>query len=125
MTMNGQGKMTGWVIAILGERALVGRQREGELSPVFDLRSGIQLGPQGQLGRPCIAAPVLGFASIKSLPLPNGAILIPVVELSRDDQRAIEQAVAMGAEIQSKMLAVDAGILIAPSGTKLPPMPGA
>lgn len=117
--------MSGWVIALLGERALIGRQREGELSPVYDLRSGIEIGPQGQLGRPCVAAPVLGLPSIKSLPLPNGAILIPVSELSSDDQRALNSAVTIGAEILSKMLAVYSGILVAPVETKLPPAPGA
>jgi hypothetical protein len=124
MSENGQGKLTGWIIAIVGGRAFIGRQRGEELSPVYDLQSGIQFGPQGQVARPCMAVPVLGLGSIRKLPMPPGTIVIPCVDLSREDQRALLGAIAMGEEIQSKMTAVDTGIIVAPAGTKLPPMKG-
>lgn len=123
------GKLSGWVIAICGGRAFIGchveRHVGGALFPVFDLQAGVALqqGPQGPvLSRPCMAAPVLGLASVLQIVYPKDAIIIPLEELSAADRAALSQAVDMGTQIQQQMRAAESGVLIAPAGTKLPPL---
>ena len=105
--------LIGWMIAMVGSRTFVGRESTpGSMSPVFDLQSGFAMTERG-MSRPCMAAPVLGLASIESLKLPPDAIVIDCSTLSRADQEAIGKAIEMGKQLQAQMRAAEAGVVLA------------
>lgn len=90
-----------WVIVLAAGRALVGRPDGICLSPVYDFMSGslpaIAQTPKG----PAVvvatmtpnAAPVLGLASIRKVYIPDGAIVIPLSDLSEGERDAVMKAV--------------------------------
>lgn len=104
--------LSGWVIAMVGSRTFVGWYLGACLSPVFDLQSGFAMTERG-MSRPCMAAPILGLASIESLKLPPDAIVIDCSTLSKADQEAIGKAVEMGKQLQAQMRAAEAGVVLA------------
>src|SRR5271170_6842586 len=99
--MNDANTLDGWVIAIMGGRALVGRDRypsarvPAELSPVFELQAGFALTPNGLAKMPPLATPLLGL-NIQTVSLPVGTVIIPFIELPKADQDALGRAVKMG-----------------------------
>jgi hypothetical protein len=139
-------KLLGWVIALTGGKAYIGRKGESttlgtldgspplqsngfKLSPVFELQSGVVVrpGPQGlSLGKPpTMALPILGLASITEIHVPRGAIVIECMDLSSDEREDIHTAVTMGFQIVSHMKAAASGVIVSDPNMKLPPMRGA
>lgn len=93
------------------------------LTQVFEFNSGFIQNQQG-IGLAMTALPVLGLISVKSLPLPAGAIVIPLTELSRSEREAVMSAVKKGEALTAMIRTAQSGIVVAGAGTKLPPLPG-
>jgi hypothetical protein len=103
-----------WTILLAHGRVFIGRILGDQLVGAFELDSGVMLAntPAGpQLARPCIAKPILGLPSIRSVRADG--LRIPVADLSDDDQRAVAEAVQVGAEIVTKLRAANSGIVLA------------
>lgn len=126
----------GWVIAIVGGRAFVGRSISGidpeVLSPCYELQAGIMLQPQPgsrALGmqRQCIAQPPLGFQGLCRLEIPDGAIIWNVDSLSPSEVRDLQEAVGLAENMVQTLRATAAGIVTAqafPGGPGGPGGPG-
>lgn len=123
MIENGHGPLAGWAIAAVMGRTLIGKlhDEENKLSPVLELDAGLVLQQQGAI-KVCFAKPLLGMV-IEELYLPHGVHILRVERLKSFDRDALAKAVAQGMDILEKLRAANTGIMLAPSGVKLPPPP--
>jgi hypothetical protein len=112
------------------------------LSPVFELQIKIEqmiaADPRtgqpmrDQNGNPVIqqrsnysALPVLLLSSIREVELPEGAIIVEVASLSKEDRGRMAACVAQAEQIQSSMRSADTGLsLVSTMPPNLPKPPG-
>jgi hypothetical protein len=113
--LNGQSKLSGWAIAMLGGRLMLGKLGKGELSPVYDFGCGMQPTPQGQLVYDCAVLPPLGINSVRSLPIPADTILVHCEELTSQERGMIERKVIACDELLRQVRAAASGITLAKS----------
>ena len=71
-----------------------------------------------------LATPPWLLLSIKSLPIPAGAIVTACEELDQDDRRTLHEAASRAGEMVKQGMAQRSGIMLAPANTKLPPVWG-
>jgi hypothetical protein len=85
-----------WVIAISNGRNLIGQTAQQftspprggfSLRPVYEVQPQAQMNPQtGQIAVSHLVVPLLLLAGLKSVDVPEGAIIIPLDELSRNER---------------------------------------
>ena len=110
---------TEWWI-VLGKPALVGLLDANALSPVYELISGklpsIAMTPQGPAmvvaNLAPVVGPVMGLASIRSIEVPDDAILIRVNSLDDADRRAVMAAIGACEDEMRKARAAASGIVL-------------
>ena len=122
---NGQdrGPMAGWAVVQTQGVTLLGRVAGDKLSPVYELRASLQQVQQG-IAVVHLATPPWLLLSIKSLPIPAGAIVTACEELDQDDRRTLHEAASRAGEMVKQGMAQRSGIMLAPANTKLPPVWG-
>ncbi len=132
--------LSGWAIVLAGGTRFVGRCErpaakeilkavlgdDGEpiaadlrpetLSPFYALDVNITPGEQrGQIRVNYMCTPLLMFASLESIDVPEGAIVIPCERLSHGERRRLNKAVREAEDAIQVIRAADAGVLTARS----------
>ena len=110
------GPLSGWVICQAHGVTLIGRGVGAALAPVYELRPIM-----GQQGFGHMALPVW-LLGIREFAIPPGAIVERIESFSRPQREHLAVAVERAEQLQAQMSAAESGIVIAPAGTKLPPM---
>jgi len=145
------GPLAGWVVAVTNGKDLIGKPHYSlgnpdkiiSLAPVFELQVKLEVmqvmdsrtrqPARDPNGNPLVqqrtnysGVPVLLLASLHEVMLPDGALVIGIDMLSRDDQKRMAHCVAMAEEMAKNMRAADSNIQIAPAipqGLKPPGLP--
>jgi hypothetical protein len=98
--------LTGWVIALLGSRSLIGKPEITaaglSLSPVYELTVQTVSSPKGPLSRR-IVRPVLFLASVTDLEMPENITIIAIDKLAKNEQADLAMEVTV-AEDMAKSL---------------------
>lgn len=115
--------LEGWVIIIGDTRNWIGKPSDDRLMPAYELVAMMQPVPgrgndPPQIGVARYAMPVLTFASIRSIPMPEG-VRIEVDEMSDADRRELGRAISACEELVKGMRAQGAGIVLAPPGSRV------
>ena len=109
----------GWILVMNGGQVLVGKREDygttgyDRLSPVYDLMTGVQPGPQG-VGIRRQLVPVM-FADVPYVNLPESYAWLPVSALSGAMQRDLARGIEQAEELRGKIKLGDLG-LAAPAG---------
>ena len=105
------------------------RDPQGNLMPLKDPQGNLVPGPDGrpqaivQTQVVHTTVPVMFLSSLRSVELPEGALIVPVAELSREDRNRLLMAVKQGEAIQQNMRSADTGVALVsalPPGLKPP-----
>jgi len=105
------------------------RDPQGNLMPLKDPHGNLVPGPDGrpqaivQTQVVHTTVPVMFLSSLRSVELPEGALIVPVAELSREDRNRLLMAVKQGEAIQQNMRSADTGVALVsalPPGLKPP-----
>jgi hypothetical protein len=126
------GPLAGWVIAVAHGLTFVGKPLEPHagamtLRPVYGLHCLMQMVQPDPRRPPQLMTirqvqPFLTYPSIRQVHLPTDAIVVPCESLSRDERRELMKSIAGCEELMGAMRAQEAGIMVAPANTKLPPV---
>jgi hypothetical protein len=108
-----KGPLAGYVIAQTNGLTLLGLLTGRTLSPVYDLKAGMQQGPGGSINISHACFPVLLFGSLDEIDLPEGALTIPITSLSRTERAALRAVVENGEKMAQAMRAAAAGVTLA------------
>jgi hypothetical protein len=133
--VNGEdrGPLAGWEIVCAHGQTMIGRRWDTVLpgsrvlDPVYGLTCVMQLVQQSPRHQPQLmtarqAQPLLTFPSLKRVEIPADALCIPCEQLSREERRELAKSIDACEQLIGAMRAQEAGIVVAPAGTKLPPM---
>ncbi len=112
-----------WAIVLAGGTRFVGRLHIQDrnvgphtLAPFYALDVNITPGEQrGQIRVNYMCTPLLMFASLESIDVPEGAIVIPCERLSHGERRRLNKAVREAEDAIQVIRAADAGVLTARS----------
>ena len=112
-----------WLIIISQGRTMIGKQAPllgapNRISPIFELQPQAQATPRGELQISHLILPLLLLASIRSIDLPQGAIVIPVTGLSNNERKGLRLAISNCEQMVESARLAESGIAIAKS---LPP----
>lgn len=108
-----KGPLAGYVIAQVQGLTLIGLLTGRTLSPVYDLKAGMQQDPRnGSINIQHACFPVLLFGSIDEIDLPEGALVIPIASLSMGERRALSTAVENGSKMAQAMRAAAVGVTV-------------
>jgi hypothetical protein len=116
--------LTGWVIALVHGRTLIGRPKDRDLDPVYELQALMQFvqprpdqPPQLMTMRQVL--PLLTYASLRRISLPADAVLIQVASLSKQERRELAKSVEACEQMIGAMRAQESGIVLPPPGSRV------
>ena len=117
-----KGALDGWIVVVAHGLTLIGKPQDGRrLGPVYEIKPQLQQSPQG-LAFAHLVLPFLLLADVRSVAIPEGAILVECSDLGHEMQKTLSRAILGADEMVRAMRAQASGIALAPAGTKLPPI---
>lgn len=119
----GGSDLTGWVIALVGPRVLVGKRRGLDLAetfsgavvvgPVYELFHGVAMGPARPV-RTAELEPVAGFLSMVELSIPaSAAVIYDANKLNSTERKWLLVKIRTAEDRIQKLKAEQAGITLA------------